>query len=150
MGKGGYTGGSTVIHAGSGWFGRGSVTSQKSDEKKPKQEPKRHFLKVSKRKKQKQEFPNPKGNGLTIPEQLQAAERKARRLLPEIAQTERRLADLRRQLANAKDDVERIKNLPRRSALGRAHQPKRQESPKPTKKLSLTHPFDVSAIDRDA
>lgn len=120
MGKGGYIGGSTVIHAGSDWFGRGSVTSQPSEKKKSKDEPKRPAGKKRKGKKKGQPFPNPKGNGLTIPEQIKAAERKVERLASEISQTERKLLRLRNQLENVKKEVERARSLPRRTALGNA------------------------------
>lgn len=119
MGKGGYTGGSTVIHAGTGWFGKGSVTSQPS-EKKPKNEPRQHRANKAKKKKPKQEYSNPKGNGLTIPEQIRAAERKVGRITSEIAQTERKIAELKRQLVDAKSVLEKTRNLPRRTALGDA------------------------------
>lgn len=132
MGKGGYNGGSTVIHGGSNWFGRGSVTSQPAEAKKT--EPKLQSSQKREKKKPKQDYPNTKGNGLTIPEQIKAAERKAGRLASEIAQTERRLKELRSHLASAKDEIERAKNLPRRTVMGVALQ--KAEKKKPSKNRS--------------
>jgi hypothetical protein len=119
MGRGGYNGGSTVIHAGSGWFGRGSVTSQPSEKKKHPSSPAKPHRK---RKKAKRNAPpsSSKGSGLTIPEMVAKAENKVRSISNEIASTKRRLAVLERDLESAKAHAKAVRNTPRRTALGAA------------------------------
>lgn len=124
MGKGGYNGGSTLIGPRSvGWFGgRGSVTSQ------PNNGGNKSKVRISKpKKKRKAPKPappagaaHPKGNGLTIPEQVARAKKKVRAVEADIATTKQQLAKLERQLGEAKRQLQRAENLPRRSALGQA------------------------------
>lgn len=110
MSKGGYNGGSTVIHAGSGWFGRGSVTSQPTDKKKKPAsttQPKR------KKKALKGSLGVPsKGNGLTRSDIVAKAAQKARSIESEIAKSKQRLATLERDLALAMIEVKAAQSLP--------------------------------------
>lgn len=112
-----YNGGSTVIHAGSGWFGKGSVTSQPGEKKK-------HPPRTSKPKKRKAKkgspTPRAKGNGLTIPEMIARAEKRVQAIHKEIANTKRRLAALERDLTRAQSQVEVARNTPRKTAAGAA------------------------------
>lgn len=114
MGKGGYNGGSTVIHAGSGWFGRGSVTSQPADKKKSAPAP----TKLKRNKKaQKGSLGVPKkGNGLTRSDIVAKAAQKVRSIESEIAKTKQRLATLERDLAQAMIDVKNAQSLPPKTA----------------------------------
>ena len=124
MGRGGYNGGSTIIGPRSvGWFGgRGSVTSQPSSNgKKAKvglSKPKK------KRKGQKPRnaatFTPTKGNGLTIPEQVAKARKRVQAVGADVQKTKQRLVALERQLEDARRQLERAENLPRRSPLGQA------------------------------
>lgn len=110
MSKGGYHGGSTVIHAGSGWLGKGSVTSQPSEKKK-----KQHARAQSKSKKKaiKGKTSKPKtGNGLTRAEIVARASQKVRTLESEIAKTQRTLARLHRDHAAALIEAGVARNLP--------------------------------------
>ncbi|WP_430445314.1 hypothetical protein [Sphingorhabdus contaminans] len=118
MGKGGYNGGSTVIHAGSGWFGGGSVTSRPADKKKASP----HSLKPKRKKsaKVKNAVASKKGNGLTIAEKIRKADQKVLSLESEIGKTRRHLAALERDLTRAKSEAEAARNLPRKTALGAA------------------------------
>jgi hypothetical protein len=110
MSKGGYHGGSTVIHAGSGWLGKGSVTSQPGEKKKKQHGPARS---KPKKKASKSKVSTPKtGNGLTRAEIVARAARKVRTLESEIAKTQRTLARLQRDHAAALVEVEEAKNLP--------------------------------------
>lgn len=99
-----------MIHAGLGWFGKGSVTSQPG-EKKKKQPPSQ----APKRKKKSAKTGSPisgKGNGLTRAEIVSRAEKKVRALEGEIKKTQRRLRDLEQELSSALLDSEKAKNLP--------------------------------------
>lgn len=118
MSKGGYHGGSTVIHAGSGWVGRGSVTSQPAD--KPKRAPAPSKPKPKKKAKKGSLGVANKGNGLTIAEIVAKAAQKVRALENEIAKARKRLTVLESDLARAKVDADATRNLPRKSALGAA------------------------------
>ena len=126
MGKGGYNGGSTVIHAGSGWFGKGSVTSQPEGKKKPKAaltKPKR------KKKSGKKTTSVPKkGNGLTLPEILARARQKVQAIEAEIAKTKKHLAKLERERTKAQADAEKATKLPPKTAMGIAFQNAQQSS----------------------
>lgn len=114
MSKGGYHGGSTVIHAGSGWLGKGSVTSQPGEKKKTQHGPARS---KPKKKASKSKVSTPKtGNGLTRAEIVARAARKVRTLESEIAKTQRALARLQHDHAAALVEVEEAKNLPPKTA----------------------------------
>lgn len=119
MGKGGYNGGSTVIHAGSGWFGKGSVTSQPAAKKKKPPEsanPKR------KKKAQKGNLGlSSKGNGLTRADIVAKATQRVRTIESEIAKTKQRLATLERDLAQAIVAVKAAQSLPSKTVQGFAH-----------------------------
>lgn len=122
MSKGGYNGGSTLVHAGSSWGGRGSVTSQPAD--KPK------------RKSPKPKLPRRKGrsangNGLTIPEQISRATERVQAVESEIVKTKRLLAKLERDLVKALEGVVAAQSLRRRTALGTAlHEAQKAKAPK--------------------
>lgn len=120
MGRGGYNGGSTVIHAGSGWFGKGSVTSQPSEKKKRGSAASTKSRRKKNKSKQVASRKPSKGNGLTIPEMIARAEKKVRSISSEIANTKKRLAALERDLEKAKAQVDAARNTPRRTALGNA------------------------------
>ena len=133
MGKGGYIGGSTVIHAGSGWIGRGSVTSQPAE--KPKRAPATGKAN-SKKKARKGSLGAPKkGNGLTIAETVAKANQKVHSIESEIGRTKQRLGALERDLTQALKEVEAAQNLPRKTALGVALQEADKSKPavKPAK-----------------
>lgn len=118
MGKGGYNGGSTVIHAGSSWFGRGSVTSQPGEKKK---RPPADTRPKRKKKGAKVDISAPKkGSGLTIAEITVKAEQKVRALESDITKTKQRLASLERDLTRARSELDTARNLPRKTALGAA------------------------------
>lgn len=61
-----------------------------------------------------------KGNGLTIAEQVAKAEKWVRAVEADVARARQKLGKLDRQLAEARKQLDRAKNLPRRSALGQA------------------------------
>lgn len=129
MGKGGYNGGSTVIHAGSGWMGKGSVTSQRLGKKAV-------FGKSGTRKKvPKSDTSVPKkGNGLTIAEIMARARRRVLTLEIEIAQTKKLLAKLERSYTQALVDVDKARRMPRKTAAGAAlHQAQKQSLTEATK-----------------
>jgi predicted nucleic acid-binding Zn-ribbon protein len=63
---------------------------------------------------------SPKGNGLTIPEQVERARKRAHSVQMDIAKTQKRLAELQRQLADAERQLKAALSAPRRSALGQA------------------------------
>jgi len=63
---------------------------------------------------------SPKCNGLTIPEQVAKASKTVRTIEADIAKTKLRLANLERLLVDARKQLERAENLPRRSAVGQA------------------------------
>ena len=117
MGKGGYLGGSMVIQGGSGWVGRGSVTSQKSDK------PRAVFAKNSPKNGNKKPKPkSPKSNknklnGLTRAEQVQRSIIKVASTQQEITTLKRQLTALEAKLKKAMTDVGRTQNLPRKSAV---------------------------------
>lgn len=122
MGKGGYLGGSMVIQGGSGWVGRGSVTSQKSDKPKatsaknsPNNASKKPKLKSPKSNKNK-------SNGLTRAEQVQRSNIKVASIQQEITTLKRQLTALEAKLEKAKIDVGRVQNLTRRPAIASALQ----------------------------
>ena len=124
MGRGGYNGGSTIIGPRSvGWFGgRGSVTSQ------PSSNGKKAKVRLSKPKEkrngQKPRSAAPsmptKGCGLTIPEQVAKASKRVQAAEADVQKTRQRLVALERQLEEARRQLERAENLPRRSPLGQA------------------------------
>lgn len=119
MGKGGYNGGSTVINAGSGWVGRGSVTSQSGG-------PKKKQSAVNTKSKRKKKGPkvdfsvSKKGNGLTIREMVTKAEQRVLTIESDIVKAKQRLRTLERDLVRARLEVETARNLPRKTALGAA------------------------------
>jgi hypothetical protein len=122
MGKGGYLGGSMVIQRSTGWVGKGSVTSQKSDGPKsglarnsPKNANKKPKLKSGKSNKNK-------SNGLTRAEQVQRSNEKVGSIQQEITTLKRQLMALEAKLEKAMTDVGRMQNLPRKSAVGVALQ----------------------------
>jgi hypothetical protein len=109
-----------VIHAGLGWFGKGSVTSQPADKKKKPPAP----VKPNRKKKAKKGSlgVSSKGNGLTRADIVAKAAQKVRTIESEIAKTKQRLAALERDLAQATVDVKAAQSLPAKTALGLAHQ----------------------------
>lgn len=133
MGKGGYLGGSTIIGPRSfGWFGTGS---QKKSGSKPKTKkphgqahgqatPKQNAAPVTSNKKKRKPAhpPSPprKGNGLTIPEQVNRARKKVRAIEAEVTKGKARLLKLERQLQDARKELERVQKQPRRSSVGQA------------------------------
>lgn len=131
MGKGGYNGGSTVIHAGSGWMGKGSVTTQRPGKKAT-------FGKSGSQKKVPRNDTSvpKKGSGLTLAEIMAKAQRRVRTLEIEISKTKRLLVTLERSYTQALIDVENVRSMPRKTAAGAAlHQAQKQsltEAPKPS------------------
>lgn len=146
MGKGGYIGGSTVIHAGSGWFGKGSITSQPGGKKKRQSvqsKPKR------KKKTSKSDTSVPKkGNGLTLAEIKAKAQKKVRAIESEIAKTKRRLAQLERDHAKALVEAEKTNKMPPKTAIGMALQKAHQTSAKSKSNLG-TEVSNVSENEAD-
>ncbi|MCH8615901.1 hypothetical protein LZ016_07285 [Sphingomonas sp. SM33] len=61
-----------------------------------------------------------KGNGLTIPDQVAKASKTVRTIEADIAKTKLRLVNLERLLVEARKQLERAENSPRRTALGQA------------------------------
>lgn len=120
MGKGGYNGGSTVIHGGSGWFGRGSVTSQPGEKKKKQPIPPPNSKKKKKAKPSAPKNLAPKGSGLTIAEIVARAEKKVRSVEGELSRAKSRVAALEQDLAKARAEAEKARDLPRKTALGMA------------------------------
>lgn len=131
MGKGGYNGGSTVIHAGSGWFGKGSVTSQPGEKKKKK--PPAPAKPSRKKKAQKAAAPSPPSrSGLTRAEIVARAQKRVRRLEAEITKAQRNLEHLRRQHAAALAEAGKAHSLPPKSADGAERMAAISGSTKPT------------------
>ena len=58
--------------------------------------------------------------GLSIPEMMARSRGKVGRITSDIQKTERKLADLREKLKLAERELQRVKDTPRRSALGQA------------------------------
>lgn len=112
MGKGGYYGGSTIVHGGSGWFGNGSVTSQSGSVTSQSGKKKKSAgAKKSKRPSKKTHRIN-KDNGLTRAEKFSKASNKVVSIEKDIAKTKQRLQSLERILKIANNELEEAKNLP--------------------------------------
>lgn len=149
MGKGGYNGGSSVIHAGSGWVGRGSVTSQPGERKK-----KQPIRPPNPKKKGTQypatSLPPAKGGGLTIPEIIARADRKVKSIEAELARTRKKLSSLERELAMAMEDAAKARNLPRKTALGIALHEAEQTQPNGKPKKRKARINMLSEAEREA
>ena len=119
MGKGGYTGGSTIIHPGSSWFGKSSSQTAKKKKTKPVAPP--VSSKPRKKKSERVEPPLEKRSlGLTRAEIVTKTLKRVHLLEREIATAKRRLSALERDLVRAQADAVAAQQLPPKSALGLA------------------------------
>lgn len=120
MSGGGYNGGSTVIHGGSGWFGHGSVTSQPGNKSKGGLSSAKSRKKAKAKAKKGSPSGPEKGNGLTLAETIAKSVDKVGTIEGEIAKTKLRLAMLEHNLVQAVSEAEVARKLPLKTAKSMA------------------------------